>query len=184
MRIPDLGNKLWVPHVEEEEESYVQPRGHSPGKKQPTRGQSHVSLAPKGVGITARDKSSTAPKKLGPDDLVNWGRQSLAKEPIMPDGMQFINSKNLVDLKDMQTFKDKFTREIEYLIDIKIEEHDNKRIEEAHQQKLFLLANIEEERKELERKIRNVVDIDIVSLDKLSQKRISNLKIDLDNQIY
>lgn len=70
------------------------------------------------------------------------------------------------------------------MIDIKIEEHDDKRIEEAHQQKQFLLANIAEERKELERKIRDVVDIDIVSLDKLTLKRISNLKMDLDNQIY
>ena len=58
-----------------------------------------------------------------------WGSQSHSREALMPEGMQFVNSKHLVDLKDLSTFKDKFVRELEYLIDIKIEEHDAKRVE-------------------------------------------------------
>jgi hypothetical protein len=35
-----------------------------------------------------------------------------------------MNSKNLVDLKDLGSFKDKFNRELEIMMDMKIEDHD------------------------------------------------------------
>lgn len=102
----------------------------------------------------------------------------------MPEGMQFVNSKHLVDLKDLQTFKDKFVRELEYLIDIKIEEHDAKRVEEAEEQKEHLLSKMAVQKEDLEEQILEVINIDIVKLDKLCQKRLENLRISFENQIY
>ena len=73
-------------------------------------------------------------KKLGPDDLVKWGDATMPKYPMAPRGMQFVNIEGLVDVSDLQTFKEKFTKELEFRMYSKLEEYD---------------ANVQEENREM-----------------------------------
>ena len=70
----------------------------------------------------ARSKN---PKKkkvaLLPEDLVFWGDKNMVKYPIMPEGMQMVDLNNLVDLKDLQVFKEKFHLELNYIVQDKVE---------------------------------------------------------------
>jgi hypothetical protein len=130
--------------------------------------------------VTARNKT-VGPKKLSAEDLTAWGAEIQAREPIMPEGMQFVNSKNLVDLKDLGTFKDKFNRELEIMMDMKIEEHDENVKAEAAELREFTLDHVAATKLGLEGQIDKVITVDIAELDKLCQKRIHNLKVQTDN---
>lgn len=99
----------------------------------------------------------------------------------MPEGMQFVNSKNLVDLKDLGTFKDKFNRELEIMMDMKIEEHDENVKAEVAELREFTLDHVAATKLGLEGQIDKVITVDIAELDKLCQKRIHNLKVQTDN---
>ena len=48
----------------------------------------------------------------------------MIKDPIAPEGMQFVNSNNLVDFKDIDNFRNKFLNEINYLWDILLDNYN------------------------------------------------------------
>ena len=63
-------------------------------------------------------------KTFSPEDMMHWGREEMIRDPLLPEGMQFVNSSSLVDFKDLENFQNKFKRECDYLWQILISNYD------------------------------------------------------------
>jgi len=56
--------------------------------------------------------------------MVYWGAEGISKFPLAPKGMQFVNMDNLIDLADLEAFKEKFAKDFEFMLYSRIEEYD------------------------------------------------------------
>lgn len=113
-------------------------------------------------------RSPGALKKPGDVRQVHWGANSLSQYPMMPKGLQFVNTPELVEFSDFQALEAKLRRDMEYSFHQRLEEYDEIQKEEGIKMLQVAEDYVTAAKAELRVDIRRVIDVDLADLDTLT----------------
>jgi len=134
-----------------------------------------------GMGQRMKPKKERA---VNPEDVTQWGNHSFLINPICPKGLELADLDNVVDLHDLEVFKTKIQKEIEFMNHLKFEEFDKYLTGQLANLKIQINEIIGNAEESLRQQVQKVIDIDIKNLDDLTKSRQDNLKVQIEANIY